>query len=65
LLESAEAAFDAIALFVELLIVQALLFAAPSGRDHCRCLHALDMGHDAVRVIALVGDDRLSLMLSE
>jgi len=65
LLESAEAAFDAIALFVKLLIVCALLSAAPSGRNHRRCLHVLDVSHDAVSVVSLVGDDRLGLTLSQ
>ena len=60
-----EAALDAIALFAELFIVPALLFAAPSGRDDSFCLHAFDMRQDAVAVIALVGDSSLGPPTSE
>jgi hypothetical protein len=63
--QAAEAAFDAIALFVELLVVLTLLFAAPSGRDDRFGAHPFDVGYDGVSVIALVGDHGLGLPLPE
>jgi hypothetical protein len=63
--EPAEAAFDAVALFVELRVVPALLSAAASGGDDRCSLHGFDMRHDAVSVIALVGNHRLRLTLSQ
>jgi hypothetical protein len=65
LLKPAEAAFDAVALFVELRVVPALLSAAASGGDDRCSLHGFDMRHDAVSVVALVGDDGFSMMLSQ
>jgi len=65
LFEPAEAAFDAIALPVELLIMHALLFSTAPGRDHRHCVDRFDVVHDAVRVVALVGDDRLGLPLAQ
>lgn len=65
MLQPAEAAFDAVALFVELFIVLALLLPAPAGGDDRFGLHRFDMGQDAVAVIAFVGDDGFGLTLSE
>jgi hypothetical protein len=41
-----EAAFDAVALFVEFPVVAARLFPVASGRDHGDCTQALDLGDD-------------------
>jgi hypothetical protein len=63
--QATETAFDAIALFVKLLVVLTLLFAGPFGRDDRFGAHPFDVRHDGVSVIALVGDDGLGLPLPE
>ena len=61
LLEAIEAAFDAIAEFIERPIMLALLFSADSGRDDRNSAEALDGLHDLVGVVAAVGQDELSV----
>jgi hypothetical protein len=66
MLQFSNAAFDAIALFVQVLIVVPLLFAIGARRNHGLGLHGLlDMRNHLVRVVALVGDHRLGLALAQ
>jgi hypothetical protein len=60
-LELVEAAFDAIALFVQFAIVGSRLFPISAWRDHRHRAQALDLGYDLGRVVALVGDDGFGL----
>ena len=64
-LEFAEAAFDAIALFVEVFVVRALHLAVSLGRDHGFSSHGFDVLHDGIRVVALVGQHGLGLALAQ
>ena len=57
-LEFAEAAFDAIALFVEVFVVLALYLAIPFGRDHGFGSHRFNVLYDGVSIVALVGVDQ-------
>ncbi len=61
LLESVEAAFDAISEFVQRAIMRPLLFPATAGRDHSRGPEVVDSGHDGVGVVPLVGQFDLCL----
>jgi hypothetical protein len=65
LLEFAEAAFDSIALSIEVFIVSSLHLAIAPGRNDgfgsCR-LYVFDQG---VGIVSLIGDDGLSLVCSE
>ena len=63
--ESGEAALNAIALFVEGFVIGAWLFAVAFGRDHGDRAHAGDMLNDGVAVVALVGQHRLGLAVSQ
>jgi hypothetical protein len=64
-LESGEAAFDAIALSIEFFIVAALLFAVGFGRDHGDHAHGLDVVEDDLAVVALVGQHPEGSAISE
>lgn len=61
LLEPIEAAFDAVAEFVERPVVFALLFPADSGRDDCDGPESADGLDDLVGVIAAVRHHELGL----
>ncbi len=60
--EAVEAAFDAVALFVEFSVVAAWLFPVASWRDDSDCAQALDLGDNLGGVVTLVGDDRLGAL---
>ena len=64
-LEFAEAAFDAIALFVEVFVVFALLLAVAFGWDHGFGSHRFDVLYDGVGIVALVGQHGLGLVLAQ
>ena len=57
MLEAVEAAFDAVALFIELAVIAARQFPVPSGRDDGHGSEAFDLADDLRGVIALIGDD--------
>jgi len=59
--ESREAAFDAVSLFVEGLVVLPLQFAIGLRRDDRDRTHGCDMLDDGVGIVALVGQDILGL----
>jgi hypothetical protein len=63
--EPREAAFDAIALFVQGFIVLAVLFAVPFGWDDGNRARALDMLEDGIGVVAFIGQDMADLSLSQ
>ncbi len=65
MLEAVEAAFDAVALLVEFAVVGSGLFPVPSGREDSHGSEAFDLGDDLGRVVALVRDDRFSLLALE
>jgi hypothetical protein len=56
-LEAVEAAFDAVALFIEFFVVAAWLFPVAAWRDDGHRAQALDLGDDLGRVVSLVRDD--------
>jgi hypothetical protein len=56
LLESVEAAFDAVAQLVESAVVQALHLATAARRDYGDRSRAFNSGYDGVRVVALIGE---------
>ena len=64
-LEFAEAAFDAIALFVEIFVVFALHLAVAFGWDHGFGSHGFNVLYDGVRVVALVGQHGHGLVLAQ
>ena len=59
--ELVEAAFDAVALFVEFPIVGALLFAIAFGRDDGAGAQAMRLRDQNIGVVASVGDDGFGL----
>lgn len=61
MLESVEAAFDAVALLVQFATIASLDFAVPSARDHGGCSEAFDLRDDRGRVVSLVGQHHLRL----
>jgi len=63
--EAVEAAFDAVALFVEFATVASLDFAVPSAWDDGCSSKAFDLGHDRGGVIAFVGEHDLGLTAFE
>jgi len=64
-LELIEAAFDTIALFVEIIVVLALQLAVSSGRDHGLGSHGFNVLYDGVRVVSLIGKHGLGLVLAQ
>jgi hypothetical protein len=64
-LEFTEAAFDTIALFVEVFVVLALHFAVSFGWDHGFGSHRFNMLYDCVRIVALVGKYGLGPVLAQ
>jgi hypothetical protein len=63
--EAREAAFDAIALFVEVFVVLALLLAVTFGRDDGNRAHGGHMLDDGIGVVAFVGQHMADLPLSQ
>ena len=64
-LEFAEAAFDAVALFVEVFVILALHLAVAFWRDHGFGSHGFHVLYDGVRVVSLVGQHGLGLALAQ
>ena len=64
-LKFAKAAFDTIALFVEVFVVLALHLAVSFGRNHGFGSHSFDVLHDGVRVVALVGQHGCGFVLAQ
>ena len=64
-LESTEAAFDAIALCIELLVVPVLVFARAFGRNDCLHLPGSNEGANLVSVISFIRDYRLGRLADE
>ena len=60
-----EAAFDTVALLIELAVVAARLFPVASWRDDGDRAQTLNLGDDLGRVVALVGDDDFRLLALE
>ena len=63
--EFTEATFDTIALFVEIFVVLALYLAVSFGGDHGFGSHGLNVLHDGICIVALVGKHGLGLVLAE
>ena len=55
--EAVEAAFDAVAFFVEFAVVAALFLPVPARRDDGHCAKSFDPGYDLGRVVTFVCDD--------
>ena len=64
-LESGEAAFDAITLFVQCFVVLALLLAVAFGWDDSDPSHACDVLNDGIAVVTLICEHRLGLALCQ
>src|ERR1035438_826656 len=64
-LEFAEAAFDSVALFVEVFLVLALYLAISFGWDDSFGSHRFNVFYDGVCVVALVGKHGLGLVLAQ
>ena len=61
MLECVEAAFDAVALFIQCAVVASGLFPMPPWRNHGYRAQTVDFGDDLGRVIALVRDHGFGL----
>jgi hypothetical protein len=63
--EAREASFDTIALFVEVFVVLALLFAVSFGRDNRNRAHGGHMLDDGIGVVAFIGQHMADFPLSQ